>query len=558
MYQPSAIGLDLIFPEKDRTSPQAITSFYKRFFNISSQITGLPAELQDNDIIFAQSLKNSNATLGLYLSENKVFANDCNPLPYNNVNLDTFNLKKSQYMTCDTPQIRDAVDNFGFLNMSADEDGMLRRIPLFKSHGSQQIPVFALATLLSIDPNFALLQNNSFTFLGHQVKTDEATNVLLNNYHNNWYKKVSIVDILNGTVAKEMLRGKIILLGSSAVALHDQVILSNGIRSLGIKVHVTFIDNLLRDSFLYQPEYFKYINVLFSLFMSLLFFYLLIKKRNSTILFLFIGVLSLSGVMSFSVLAYFGAYISFAYFLFPYLLHFFLVSVAYIVIDTYERKAFSEELNRSHVALLDSMVYVAEVHDIETGTHIIRTKKYIKHLAMSLYNKGIYTDYLSPQIIEMMYRTAPLHDVGKIGIEDSILKKPGKLTPTEYKVMQTHAELGMHIIDNAISNYKTNDFFIMAKNIAHHHHEKWDGTGYPDGLSGEAIPIEARFMAIADVYDALVSERVYKKPFSFEKTLAIIKEGRGTHFDPVLVDAFLEIQEDFKNIAQQYSDDTQS
>jgi len=226
----------------------------------------------------------------------------------------------------------------------------------------------------------------------------------------------------------------------------------------------------------------------------------------------------------------------------------------YIAIDTYDRRIFSEDLNRSHVALLDSMVHVAEVHDLETGAHIIRTKKYIKLLAQYAHSKGIYPQELTPNKIEMMYRTAPLHDIGKVGIEDVILKKEGKLTSLEYEVMQTHSLLGKHIINNAIRSYEENDFFIMARNIAEYHHEKWDGTGYPERLSANKIPLESRFMAIADVYDALVSKRVYKEPFPHEKSIAIMIDGRGKHFDPILLDAFVEIQDEFRVVAETYRD----
>jgi response regulator RpfG family c-di-GMP phosphodiesterase len=200
------------------------------------------------------------------------------------------------------------------------------------------------------------------------------------------------------------------------------------------------------------------------------------------------------------------------------------------------------------------MVHVAEVHDIETGAHILRTKKYVKALATHIYEKGFYEKELSPERIEMMYATAPLHDLGKVGIEDAILKKEGKLTPMEYEVMKTHADLGRYIINNAISSYKENAFFVMARNIAHYHHEKWDGTGYPEGLKGEEIPLESRLMALADVYDALVSKRVYKEAFSFEETNKIIIDGKGKHFDPILVDGFVEIKDLFREIAQKYSD----
>ncbi len=205
------------------------------------------------------------------------------------------------------------------------------------------------------------------------------------------------------------------------------------------------------------------------------------------------------------------------------------------------------------------MVHVAEVHDIETGAHILRTKKYIRLLAQYIYKQvnHPYHSRLSPLIIEMLYRTAPLHDIGKVGIPDSVLKKPGKLTFTEYEVMKTHPDLGRHIINNAMKSYEQNEFFTMAINIAYTHHEKWDGSGYPEGIEGEEIPIEGRFMAIADVYDALVNRRVYKEEFSYAKTYKIMKEGRGTHFDPLLLDAFFEIKEQFREIAERYTDESE-
>lgn len=552
-YHPSAIGLDLIFPEKDRTSPQEINAFYQNFFNISTVISGLDKNYQDNDAILAKALKNSQSILGLYLSDEQVFSTTCENVKGIDLELKSYEINNSPYMACNTAKLRDAVKNFGFLNMQIDEDGILRRMPLFKSYEEKNIPTFALATLLSIDPDLKIFKHHTLELFEQTIRTDKYSQVLLNSYSDSWYKKVSMIDLLNGKVSKDLFKGKIVLIGSSAVALHDQVTTSNGKRFIGVKIHITLIDNLLNGTLLYQPENLKYINTILSLIMSLLFFYLLITKHNNLILFLFIGVLSTSLLLSFWSLKE-GLYISTAYFLFPYLIHFFLISMGYIIIDTYERKIFTEELNRSHVALLDSMVHVAEVHDIETGAHIIRTKKYIKHLANYIYKKGLYNSELTPKIIDMMFRTAPLHDLGKVGIEDAILKKPGKLTPTEYETMKTHAKLGKDIINNAILSYKENEFFIMARNIANYHHEKWDGSGYPEGLIGATIPIEARFMAIADVYDALVSRRVYKEPFDYQTTIQIIKEGRGTHFDPLLVDAFLEITGEFEHIAELYAD----
>ena len=177
-------------------------------------------------------------------------------------------------------------------------------------------------------------------------------------------------------------------------------------------------------------------------------------------------------------------------------------------------------------------------------------------LAEALSQTPKYREYLQPDIITALYKSAPLHDIGKVGIVDSILLKPGKLTDEEFTEMKKHAAYGKDAIEAAEGSLGIADNFLtFAKEIAYSHHEKWDGSGYPEGISGEQIPVSARLMAIADVYDALISARVYKPAFSHEKAVEIITEGKGSHFDPIMVEAFEEIADQFNQIAQQYKDE---
>jgi putative two-component system response regulator len=202
-----------------------------------------------------------------------------------------------------------------------------------------------------------------------------------------------------------------------------------------------------------------------------------------------------------------------------------------------------------------AMASLAETRDNETGNHIRRTQNYVKALAKRLQRHPKFAAALSDDMIEMLYKSAPLHDIGKVGIPDAILLKPGKLTPEEFEIMKTHTTLGRDAIMAAEKLIDAPSTFLqLAREIAHYHQEKWDGSGYPDKLAGEAIPLSARLMAVADVYDALISRRVYKPPFSREKSVAIIREGRGTHFDPDAVDAFLEIEAEFAAIADRFAD----
>lgn len=202
-----------------------------------------------------------------------------------------------------------------------------------------------------------------------------------------------------------------------------------------------------------------------------------------------------------------------------------------------------------------AMASLAETRDNETGNHIRRTQFYVKALAENLQTHPRFAFFLTGRNINLMFKSAPLHDIGKVGIPDRILLKPGRLTPEEFEIMKTHSAIGHDAIVRAEASLGTSvEFLALAKEIALSHHEKWDGSGYPAGASGDDIPISARLMALADVYDALISRRVYKEAMPHEKAVEIIMSSKGTHFDPDVVDAFREIQGEFSAIADRYVD----
>ncbi|WP_416763523.1 response regulator [Roseateles sp. So40a] len=206
-----------------------------------------------------------------------------------------------------------------------------------------------------------------------------------------------------------------------------------------------------------------------------------------------------------------------------------------------------------------AMASLAETRDSDTGNHIRRTQHYVKALAVALREQPALRELLTPEYVATLFKSAPLHDIGKIGIPDRILLKPGRFTPAEFEIMKAHPALGRDAIAQAEAQLGTPVLFLsMAKDIAYGHQEKWDGSGYPEGLRGEAIPLAARLMALADVYDALISRRVYKPAMSHREALGIIVEGRGTHFDPVVVDAFIRIQDEFQDIARRFADDDET
>jgi putative two-component system response regulator len=211
-------------------------------------------------------------------------------------------------------------------------------------------------------------------------------------------------------------------------------------------------------------------------------------------------------------------------------------------------------------AIIVAMASMAESRDQETGNHIRRTQNYVRALARHLQThprlSAKYGAELSDEAIELLYRSAPLHDIGKVGIPDRILLKPGNLDREEFEVMKMHAVYGrdtIMLVEKHIGG--SNSFLMFAREIAHSHQEKWDGSGYPQNLSGEQIPLSARLMAVADVYDALISKRVYKPAFTHQQALDVMRKGRGSHFDPDVLDAFFEIEGEFAAIAVAYADD---
>ena len=218
----------------------------------------------------------------------------------------------------------------------------------------------------------------------------------------------------------------------------------------------------------------------------------------------------------------------------------------------------TQEISAIQDVTIRAMATLAETRDTDTGNHIRRTQEYVRLLAEQLKHHPRFAYLLSDDNITLLYKSAPLHDIGKVGIPDRILLKPGKLTPEEMEIMKTHTTLGRDAIQAAEAELGASvSFLSFAKEIAYSHQEKWDGSGYPLGLAGDAIPISARLMAVADVYDALISRRVYKPPMPHDKAVSIIQEGRGQHFDPDIVDTFVTLADAFKAVADRYLDSDQ-
>ncbi len=208
----------------------------------------------------------------------------------------------------------------------------------------------------------------------------------------------------------------------------------------------------------------------------------------------------------------------------------------------------TEQLKYMQSTVITSLASIIEARDGVTGQHVKRTSAYVRIVTHALKTQGCYPDELTDAQVDNIIQAAPLHDIGKIAIPDSILCKPARLTPEEFEIIKTHPAIGANMIEEILKEVEHDDYLKVARDVANYHHEKWDGSGYPCGLKGYDIPLSARIMAITDVFEALISERPYKKGYSYEKSIEIIKEGSGQHFDPVIVDVFLSVIEDIKRV----------
>lgn len=212
------------------------------------------------------------------------------------------------------------------------------------------------------------------------------------------------------------------------------------------------------------------------------------------------------------------------------------------------------QLARAQSVAVFSLAKLAESRDTETGKHLERMRLYVREITLSLSQNDVHRHIINEAFIEELLQSAPLHDIGKVGIPDRVLLKPGRLNPVEWDIMKTHTTIGGDTLRAADLEAGQDSFLAMGRDIAYYHHEKWDGSGYPEGLKETDIPLPARIVAISDVYDALSSKRPYKEPFSHEKSMSIIVEGRGSHFDPAVVDAFVAREQEVVAIRESFKD----
>jgi len=556
------VTLDLILSTRDRTSPVLLLEKLRHETGQSLDLGQTPLARLDHDQILGEALRQLPSVLGYKLLftplQGDAPACDIHPLMTGQKIPAAFSLHAAQDAVCSLPSLGAAGASSGFINALPDSDGVIRRVPLIAMREDALLPSLTLATaMIRGEAAFGLGQDTDggFVQLGrHRTHTDPQGNLLLR-YRGprGTFTTYSAVDILSEPLPD--LRGRVALVGPTASGLGDNHVTPMARVFPGIEIHATALDNLLQNDALTRPAWgigAEACAIALAGILSSLVIMSAGPLACATGLILggtglwFAGLWLLEGP---------GYWISPLSATLALLANVTILSLIKYTMEERELRIRSQQLSKSQDATILCLTGLAETRDPETGGHIQRTREYILVLARHLARKTKFRAQLDRETIERLYKAAPLHDIGKVGIADSILLKPGRLTEDEFREMQRHTLLGADTLAEAermSSSGSDRSFLSLAREIALSHHEKWDGTGYPQGLKGEDIPLGGRLMALADVYDALVTRRVYKEAMPHEEAVRIIIDGRGTHFDPDVVDAFLESRDEFQKISTSY------
>ena len=565
----SSIGLDMLFAEEDRASIHSIKKELSRDFGVDLKFGEVPESLRDNDQRLAEALSRGPIVLGYqFLFDEESDSKSCllhplqvNKLVHERTEEGTPLFLQARSVSCNLEMFSQAAAGSGFFNISPDSDGILRRVPLIMGHQGKLYPSLALVTLMkAVGVDNVLLKTDSngvdSIYLNQTGIPLTSKGSLLIRFRGKGktFDYVSAADILSDRLSNEKIQGRIVFVGTSASGLKELRATPFDPVFPGVEVHATVVDNILKRDFIFRPKWAAGLESLGVLVLGLVSAFILAWAGAgwSSLLLGVIGV----GVWQASAWTFQneGIFLSPVLPLIVLVCNFSILTFFRFWHEEQRVKERTRELAMVQEATIESMSSLTETRDPDTGEHIRRTQNYILLLAEHLKNRPRFSPFLDRETIDLLYKSAPLHDIGKVGVSDRILLKPGRLTEQEFEEMKQHTIYGRNTILAAERKLGNISFLRVAREIAYTHHERWDGSGYPEGLKGEQIPVPGRLMALVDTYDALTSNRVYKSKIPHEKAVEIIAEEKGSHFDPEVVDAFLKVKENFREIAFTYAD----
>lgn len=540
----SVVALDIMFAEPDRNDENA-------------------------DKVFAATLRDGRVVLGygLTFGTARAGSHDCALQPFSVAivqrggDTDASPFFRATGAVCTIPVLANAAGASGFLNAAPDRDGILRRAPLLAELDGRVYPSLALAAVAALTgarDALVLASNDHSTSLvlenDRHVPLDGQSNLLLRfRGKKRTFSYLSAADILGAPVETQALRDKIVLVGTTALGTREVVATPLDTLFVGVEVQATVADNLLQGDFIRRPEHQRAIESGATLATGCV-VALLMAAGGLTLGTAFasvvLGAFWLGGVW---LLASRGLFVSPLFPTLGWIAAFSAVSFARFRLERRRADIAGLESTAARTLMIQALLSLTEVRDAETGRHSRRTQQYTKVLAEALSTHPRFRHDLTLDRIELISSLAPLHDIGKVGVPDSILNKPGALTPEELAEMRRHTVYGRDVILNAEKKVPVRDESILslAKEIVYTHHERWDGAGYPQGLHGEDIPIAGRIIAVVDVYDATTTRTLYRPSMSHEKAIAFIVSGRGSHFDPAVVDALVRVAPVFDALSAQ-------
>ena len=563
---PSAIAMDIVFPEPDRASLADIQRTFKRDFGVDVSFAGVPPGLLDNDGYLGHVMGAHDVVGAQYFYFDHVTpaGRTLRPGAGFEGRVDLLSLDQATGVLGNVDAIGAQTRVTGFINTRIDTDGVLRKLPLLIEYDGVVYPGLALAaTMRSLGVMSGQVTSGrdglSIEVGSRSIPVDRHGYATLRfNGPSRHYPGVSALDLLDGRVDPAVLRGKIVFVGSSAAGLHDVDRTPVDPNFSGLKIQSAMAQNILDQSAVRIPSWGNAAALLLGVLLALAFGGLFIAGRSLASLATFCALLGIALVVLATV-----AFARGGWFLpvsGPLLVLATLLVLSFVLrFASAQRRArhLREQLENARQVTIESMAAVAETRDHDTGAHIKRTQHYVRAIAQRLQRTGQHKGTLTREYINLLFLSAPLHDIGKVGVPDHILLKPGALTDEELVIMRRHAQFGREMILNTASHIEGDNFLLIAGEIAGTHHEKWDGTGYPDGLRGHDIPLSGRIMAVADIYDALISRRCYKEPFPHGRAREMMEELREKTFDPAVLDAFFEIEAEILHIAARFRDEAE-
>ena len=537
----SVVALDIIFAERDRGD-------------------------QNSDQALALTLRDGRVVLGYGLTFDGApgEADHCSLHPFPLVMVqhgrdsETAPFFRATGAVCSLPGLASAAGVSGFLNAAPDRDGILRRVPVLAELDGHMYPSLALAAVAaSAGVRGALLDvsnvnSSTLALAGRHVPLDGKGNLLLRfRGRKRTFPYLSAGDILDGRVAASTLRNKVILVGTTALGTREVVATPLDTLFVGVEVQATVADNLLQGDFIRRPEHQGVLESGATLAAGSI-VALLSASRGLTLG----AAITAGGVAGLWVAAVWlltsqGVFLSALFPTLGWIASFGGVCTARFIVERRRAAKAGVESRAARTLMIQAMLSLTEVRDAETGQHAQRTQQYTRLLAKELSTHPRFGHYLTPDKIELLASLAPLHDIGKVGVPDSILNKPGTLTPDELAEMRRHPLYGRDVILNAEKKalVRDDEVLALAKAIVYSHHERWDGKGYPEGIAGEDIPIAGRIVAVVDVYDAATTRTLYRPSLSHAEAIAFIVSGKGTQFDPDVVEALVRVAPIFESLS---------